>query len=256
MSTRNETVRYTTQYYKRLVRDTFGPDGTIATEWARRRIQRVLRLLDDRSFKGFILDAGSGIGTFAAILSRRTQVVALDFSKNGVSVAKSVVRAHGDRKNCELILCDVQYLPIRDSSVQTIVAADLVEHLPDKQFEMFLDNCRRVLVDEGILAIYTPNATNFVNPGYALRRVWPFTDPTHIGLRSSRTLMKALSTRGFVLERRQCVDTVLDDPEVKRLRLRLIRWLTVVARFIPAIQFILGGRVCLRGRSTPKEVLK
>ena len=169
--------KYTADYYRKHICDTFNPDGSLATDWARRRVTRVFMLLDAESLRGIVVDAGCGIGTFAALLSRNAQVVALDFSHEAISTAKSVVGTYGNKRVCDFIVCDVAYLPLENSSVQTIVAADLAEHLSDEHFEGFLSNCRRVLRDDGILALYTPNATNIFRLGYTRKRVWPFNNP-------------------------------------------------------------------------------
>ena len=142
--------------------------------------------------------------------------------------------------------------------MQTVVAADLAEHLFDGQFESFLGDCGRVLEDRGILVLYTPNATNIFHLRYAHARktVWPFNDPTHIGLRSALDLIKRLTKHDFKIERANCLETILDTPKEMMLHRLLRRTFSMISRLAPVTQYFLGGRVCIRARnSRPKKRL-
>jgi len=68
------------------------------------------------------------------------------------------------------VVCDLNELwPFEDSSVDGVLACNIVEHLPNKVHVM--NEAWRVLKDGGILTVLVPDAT---------RSGWAFADPTHV----------------------------------------------------------------------------
>jgi len=236
-SSEKEITKYVSRYFFDLVEDTFLPDGSFAMEWARFRVLNVLRLLGKTDHFEIILDLGCGIGTFATLLSKSTFVIGVDFSKEAVKVAKLVVDKHGIKSNAELIRCDVQFLPFRNDVLNAIIAADLVEHLNEKQYIKCIRESRRVLKTQGLLVVYTPNPVNLLSPYFYFRRGGPFT-PEHIGLKSPLFLYRSLTSHGFETRKLYCVKT--------RHSLSVI--LNLVAKIVWVFPFFLGGRTCIKVR--------
>jgi ubiquinone/menaquinone biosynthesis C-methylase UbiE len=102
-----------------------------------------------------VLDAACGIGYGSFILSCvAKQVYACDY-KEEIEFAKK----HFSKPNISFIQSDVMNMPYEDNFFDVVVACEIIEHLKD--VEKFLSECYRVLKQEGILYITSPNAEGF-----------------------------------------------------------------------------------------------
>jgi 2-polyprenyl-3-methyl-5-hydroxy-6-metoxy-1,4-benzoquinol methylase len=74
----------------------------------------------------------------------------------GVKAKKIITLDVSDKKNMS-IKCDlnVDKIPLKNHSVDIILAGELIEHIPDTIF--FLSECNRVLKKDGYLILSTPN---------------------------------------------------------------------------------------------------
>ncbi len=54
-------------------------------------------------------------------------------------------------------------LPLKDKSVDFIYSSHLLEHIPFKQLIKFLEECKRVLKEDGTFSVCVPNAGYFLN---------------------------------------------------------------------------------------------
>lgn len=238
---RRELRKYVPKYYSKLIGDTFSPDGSLATEWASLRISNVLNLLGKISYGTLILDLGCGIGTFTSLLSARATVVGVDFSKEAMKAAKSVVSEYGNKTSSGLVRCDVQFLPFKNEVFDVIISADLVEHLYETQYVKSTLECSRVLKRDGVLAIYTPNPITLLSPNFYFRTGWPFNDPTHVSLKSPFFLYRWLTNHGFKVTKFYCVET-------QHLSHRIPNVVKKIARILWAISYIFGGRTCIKAQ--------
>lgn len=84
------------------------------------------------------------------------------------------------------VLCDAQYLPFRNGAVNSILAFDVIEHLPLSR--LFLTECFRVLASMGRVFITTPNG-----PGSPFANA----DPTHVSIYTQSRLGEELKSTGF-----------------------------------------------------------
>lgn len=228
--------KYDSGYYSSLIRNTFKSDGSLATDWAHQRVSNVLNLLGEICGDQIVLDLGCGIGTFTSLLSEKAFVVGVDFSRTAMKAAKFIVNEYGNKIGAELLRCDVQFLPFRDGIFDTVISADLVEHLDDTQFKNSTLECKRVLKRNGFIAVYTPNPINFLSPNFYLRRGYPFY-PEHIGLKSPFSLYLILMKHGFTLTKFYCTRSY--NSLIKK-----------IAKIIWAFPFILGGRTCIKAQNS------
>jgi SAM-dependent methyltransferase len=102
-----------------------------------------------------ILDAGSGEGYGAALLRRAgaSSVVGIDIHEEAVNHAR-------DRYGLEILQGDIGALPFPDSSFDLIVCFETIEHVPDGS--RALSEFRRVLAEDGLLIISTPNPDEYL----------------------------------------------------------------------------------------------
>ena len=100
-----------------------------------------------------VLEIGCENGYGASyLLSRGAQkVVAGDISQKAIEYAI----AHYQRNGLQFLFLDAQKLQFADSSVDVVVAFEVIEHL--EKYQDFLGECQRVLKDGGTFICSTPN---------------------------------------------------------------------------------------------------
>jgi SAM-dependent methyltransferase len=97
--------------------------------------------------KARVLDIGCGTGLILQGISSQACAIGLDFSKKALSFC-------GRRKISNLLLGDVAKLPIKDASVDLILALDLLEHIEDD--EGLMSEISRTLKPEGYILATVP----------------------------------------------------------------------------------------------------
>lgn len=103
---------------------------------------------------GRVVDAGCGEGYGAAILARKSRrVVALDLDAPTLRHARRRYAAPG------FVRSDLLRMPLDRSSVDSIVALQVLEHVADA--EAFVQASARVLRPGGVLVLSTPNRDTF-----------------------------------------------------------------------------------------------
>ncbi len=100
-----------------------------------------------------VLDAGCGVGYGSTLLARggAQAVVGVDSSEDALAVA----RAELDEASLSFECADLRQLPHPDGSFGLVVCFEVVEHIAD--VEQVLSELTRVLADDGLLAVSTPN---------------------------------------------------------------------------------------------------
>ncbi len=98
-----------------------------------------------------ILDVGCGNGWLSrTMVSDRTTVISLDISsRNPLEALKQNPHARH-----EALISDVYHLPLKEDSIDCIVASEIMEHVPDPA--LFIERLLRVLKPGGKLIITTP----------------------------------------------------------------------------------------------------
>ena len=153
-----------------------------------RRWHEVLHMLEPRRADR-ILEIGCAAGEHAIRLAGLAgQVVGIDLSAAGVLRADERARRAG-RRNVVFAASDAAALPFADGVFDKVAAIDFVEHVDDALLARVFAEVHRVLRPGGIVAIYTPCLTHYVErlkqrnlilhqiPGHiAVREAAPYRD--------------------------------------------------------------------------------
>ncbi|WP_337865084.1 methyltransferase domain-containing protein [Ignavibacterium sp.] len=102
-----------------------------------------------------ILDIGSGEGGTTSILSKSNLVISIDLSLLRLSRQKQ------NYKTKNLVNCDAMNLPFRNNYFDIIILQDVIEHLYN--YENFLKEIKKVLSEDGVIYLSTPNKLSIIN---------------------------------------------------------------------------------------------
>lgn len=134
------------------------------------REKRLLRTLDiDRCFKQVghnpsrILDIGSGLGMIAAHYHREGYDVV------GIDINESYLNSARERyPDVKFVLYDGQNIPFPESSFDTIILNDVLEHISYSDIESVISEAHRVLTREGRMYVSVMNQYQIVEPHKSL----------------------------------------------------------------------------------------
>ena len=118
------------------------------------RYDIVLELLDKAGLSGRrVLDIGCGDAALSYLMVKAGwQVSGLDYSGTGLGLAR---QKFGENKaRASFLRGDSCIIPVKDNSLDAVVAADIIEHLAEP--ERMLEEIRRVLKKGGAAGITTP----------------------------------------------------------------------------------------------------
>jgi ubiquinone/menaquinone biosynthesis C-methylase UbiE len=103
-----------------------------------------------------VLDIASGSGYGTNLLAQTAKhVYGVDVSEISVEYAKQNYGA----KNIEFLAGDGEKIPLKDNSVDIVTTFETIEHIPD--YRQFMNEVSRILKDDGLLVISTPNDLEF-----------------------------------------------------------------------------------------------
>ncbi|HJP96896.1 MAG TPA: class I SAM-dependent methyltransferase [Candidatus Saccharimonadales bacterium] len=116
------------------------------------RYQAALPLVKGKT----VLDVASGSGYGSSFLSTTAKkVYGVDVDKDAIAYAKKNYAS----KNTEFVLGDGTSIPLEDNSVEVVVSFETIEHIED--YETFMKEVKRVLKDDGLFILSTPNDVEF-----------------------------------------------------------------------------------------------
>lgn len=98
--------------------------------------------------------AGSGYGT-NMLAQKAKKAYGVDVSSAAIKYAKENYNA----KNIEFLVGDAEEIPLADNSVDLVVTFETIEHI--KNYKKFLAEISRVLKDDGLAIVSTPNDEEF-----------------------------------------------------------------------------------------------
>lgn len=104
-----------------------------------------------------VLDAGCGTGYGSALLADAgaRHVVGIDVSEEAIAYADQ----HYRRPNLAFALADVCASGLASSSIETVVAFEVIEHVNDP--DLLVWEVHRVLTNDGLFICSTPNAATY-----------------------------------------------------------------------------------------------
>jgi ubiquinone/menaquinone biosynthesis C-methylase UbiE len=193
--------------------------------FARQRIKNVFTLLPPLQGKR-LLDLGCGMGTFTVEAAQRGAIaVGLDMMSTALQAAARV--AHDEKvDSARFVQGDAARLPVRDQTLDVVLAADVTEHLDDLTLRRMLAEARRVLAVNGLLVLYTPDAAHIFE--HLRARGIMTQDPSHIGVRTTQQLATIAREAGFRIERMTYLPSHL--PGLQLLEHAFARWIPWLRR--------------------------
>jgi uncharacterized protein (TIRG00374 family) len=129
----------------------FNSDMLVQQYFQRRKTEVIRKALDVRP-DHVVIDIGCGSGVQLKEISKTGYARAI-----GIDVNIHAIRFARKRSlpNTEFIIADAQYLPIKPSSADKIVCAEIIEHVKSPQY--LVSEITRVLKHGGAVVITTPN---------------------------------------------------------------------------------------------------
>lgn len=103
-----------------------------------------------------VLDIASGSGYGTKLLSEGAKkVYGVDVNEKAVAYS----RQNYNSKNIEYLVGNGERIPLEDSSVDVVVTFETIEHI--ENYGLFIKEVKRVLKDDGIAVVSTPNDLEF-----------------------------------------------------------------------------------------------
>lgn len=114
-----------------------------------------------------VLDAACGEGYGASIISETAaRVIGIDISSEAIDHARSTYI----NENLSYQVASIENLPFENHSIDIVVSFETIEHVNEELQKSFLEEIKRVLKEDGLLIISTPNKhmysdiRNYQNP--------------------------------------------------------------------------------------------
>jgi 2-polyprenyl-3-methyl-5-hydroxy-6-metoxy-1,4-benzoquinol methylase len=170
-----------------------------------------LKTIERYATKGRLLDVGCATGFFLDLARGQGWEVV------GTEVSNFAARYARERFGLDVRVGTLRDLSLPDEAFDVVTTWDVIEHVLDPMAE--LQEMRRILRDDGILSIITPNAGSLV--ARLLGRRWEEFRRVreHVYFFSGSTLTQMLQKVGFEVLRAESADKVFYlGPAVKRLK--------------------------------------
>jgi 2-polyprenyl-3-methyl-5-hydroxy-6-metoxy-1,4-benzoquinol methylase len=147
-----------------------------------------------------VLDIGCAQGTFCfAFAPLCRQVTGVDYSPKTIDVCNRLLQK-SPYSNIQFVCADAQHTGLKSESYDTIISADLFEHLYPEVSERVLDECKRLLKKGGKLVLWTPHRGHILeilkNNNIILKK-----GIGHVDYKSMDGLLESLLKRKFSIEK-------------------------------------------------------
>ena len=182
-----------------------------------------------------LLEIGCASGEHTLRLARLCkEVVGVDLASAAIERAQARATATGV-SNATFVRLDASNLDrFQMAFFDKVAAIDFTEHVTDDVLVQVLRECRRVLRDDGRIAIFTPCASHYVerlkSRNIVLKQI-----PGHIAVRGAETYRRLLQENGF------SIDSLYFSPSTYPLFGLLDRWFAGVPIIGPLFHF----RICI-----------
>jgi len=139
------------------------------------------------------LDIGCGWGWFELNALKRNvrKIVGVDILENNVAVASENI----PDKRAEFKVGSATKLPFKDAQFNTVVSWEVTEHIPKNQESIMFKEISRVLADDGVFYMSTPNNSFWCN---VLDPAWWLIGHRHY---SKKNLLKFAKKNKLVAEK-------------------------------------------------------
>jgi len=183
------------------------------------------------SLSGRILDVGGSAGTL------HEDLLALHAPEKIISLDIELIHTRTNQ-----IIGDGQLMPFRDRAFNSILAGEVLEHVPNPR--AFIQECWRVLEWNGVLALSTPNKKSWLN-----RLTHSYEMPLHISLFDIPKLRTLLDEEGFSIQRVELFPYTEESSDGARNK-----WFFPVRKFVHSIApNALREDMVFVARKTPKH---
>lgn len=210
-------------------------DGThmldFDSRFQRYRVGKVLELhTPDTAAR--VLDMGCGWGTISFALGPKVrEVVGIDFSERAVAGCRARL-VHTGLDSVSFASADARATGLPPASFDSIVAADLFEHLYPDDSEAVAREAFRMLKSGGHFAVWTPCRTHILevlkNNNIVLKR-----DITHVDYKSMPRMKQLLGGAGFEIERAYFAESHV--PVLSAAERLMQRWVPQLRRRIAVL---------------------
>lgn len=145
-------------------------DRYVLQDWHKSYIQKIKEFLLKNNNKNItLIDIGTGHGYVAIEMAKLgINVIATDLAKEALDNIKRFKKEF-NLENIRTITCSAEKIPVKNESVDYIVANAVLEHIP-KELEA-IKEWKRILKKEGRMYVVVP---------LRLKYIWPFFWPIHI----------------------------------------------------------------------------
>ncbi len=166
------------------------PWETLHPNYGRYRMSNLLKLIP---VEGLHLDIGTGRGDGTELINQRKKTVGIDYGIKSCRIAKS--------KGLQIVQADAHFLPFKDMVFSSITCLDVLEHIPNAN--LVLKEAYRVLTDEGLVILQTPNRELITEVLLRIFRIFGFMksyQPYDIPY-SLKEIKNMIKEANFILER-------------------------------------------------------
>lgn len=131
----------------------FIPESVADNELRIEHLQRYLTIKDLVKDK-IVIDAACGEGYGTNIIAELAKkVYGIDISKEAIEHARKTYA----KSEIEFIESSITSIPFEDNSIDVFISFETIEHVDEISQEKFISEIKRVLKEDGVLVISTPN---------------------------------------------------------------------------------------------------
>lgn len=165
------------------------------------RLKKTFEFVDNKDIKGkIILDIGCGYGWFEyhSLKKGAKKIIGVEISEEDLSTIKKYITA----KNFEAKIGHASNIPVKNSSVDTVVSWEVIEHIPKKSENDFFSEVSRILKKNGTFYLSTPHHhlfSTYLDPAFWLvgHRHYSKNDLIEYGERSGFVVEKIVVLGGI-----------------------------------------------------------